>query len=138
MRGSMSVEDFLANALADAAADAKASSMIEPTQAVHIEKAEGLAYAIAMRLAEIEAAYRKTLPEKVWIEKECKPRPVIKPMEEQSKEILCAIREKGHDLISKGAFVVCQRCRCRRKDANNTKMDPRALPRSAEREEQLT
>ena len=44
----MDIEDLLGNALADAVADAKARSLVDPGTAIHLEQAESMAYMIAM------------------------------------------------------------------------------------------
>ena len=66
----MKIEDYLANALADASADAHANSQIEAVAARALEQAESIAYIVARRLATLEAERNHQLPEKVKIEKE--------------------------------------------------------------------
>ena len=44
LKGSLKIEDFLGNALADAAADAKAASQVDHFRGKEIENNEGIAF----------------------------------------------------------------------------------------------
>ena len=114
-------EDYLANVFADAAADAKGRSLVNTAHALHIEQAESIAFLIAMRLAALEAEYRETLPEKVWVNAAQFNEPKVETAGEYSAEALQAIREKGHNLCKRGVFMVCTHCRSRRKPGNHNK-----------------
>ena len=74
-----------------------------------------------MRLATLEAEYRATLPEKVWVNAAKLNEPEGKTACEYIAEVLQAIHEKGHKLCKRGAFIVCAHCRIRRKPGNHTK-----------------
>ena len=115
----MQIQDFLGNALADAGAGAAAEVAVDTPVAAKVSAWEGRAFAIARRLAIIEAS--------TWQDG---PRLVPAPPEPQRIEpaptsvtvsaFQAAIDGMGHRVHLEGVFLRCSRCRRRRKLASHS------------------
>jgi hypothetical protein len=129
--GAVSVEDYIGNALADAAAGAVAyREAFEDPCIKEVAQWETRAFMIARRIAVLEArAWGRrsaTVPEPLPLEP-YEP-PLIK---DEVPLLLSRISEKGHRLIRVGKQLQCVRCRLRAKEGNwkrwtEKQCDPRA------------
>ena len=118
LRGEIGAVDFVSNSLADAAADAWASSQVNNLLVQDYEHAECAAYMIARRLAILEAERRSTMPLTVQIPKFDPDLGPIGTLQGFAEELQQRVREIGHVLLPEGRYVICQSCRMRRKAGN--------------------
>ena len=110
LSGQAEVKSYVANSVADAAADAMAEHTGNTLEAQTIDKVEAWLYQIAMRIAILECEAREALPEKVVFSKRrvvAEPLPVCVRLE-QLRE---AIQAKGHIVIEQNGKTRCRRCK---------------------------
>ena len=116
LSGDITVRDYLQNALADAAADAYADVIIDKLAWQHVERAEGIAYLVAMRLAVLEREAREAMKDEVQVTIHPPPCPVEEDPSMRAAEIRSSIQGRGHQLCAKSQYIYCVRCRRRRKE----------------------
>ena len=115
MEGKLDLHDYLSNALAYAAADAKAAVQVDHMVAKEVEKCEGIAYLVAQRLAVLEAEHKESLPKEVEISANGTRFPAPASPEEQIAALRRTLQATGHKLVRSGAHVKRLNCRQRAK-----------------------
>ncbi len=114
LRGSMGLQDFLGNVLADAGAGVAAEDAVHPLQAQDASEWQVRAFLVARRLAIIEADLWCDEPRLVPA-----PEPIDRweppPLPCTMSVLQRSVDAMGHKLHQKGGFLQCSRCRKRRK-----------------------
>ena len=114
LRGDVCIDDFIHNALADATADAMSEALSDSPASLQVSKAEGMSFAIALRIAVLEREARENTAKEIEypvraLKQECND------AKTRTDEMLQRIQERGHSLLAHGNKTICTRCKKHRR-----------------------
>ena len=107
LTGGMDDLEYVANSIADAAADAFAEKITNPLHAQEVEKYAAFAYLVCMRLAVLEKEARDMRPKTAWVPREAPPLPPELDAKEHADVLMQKAAWQGHQLQPRGKFLFC-------------------------------
>ena len=82
------------------------------------DKGGGWAYLVALRVAVLEKEARENAPFMVEISKDGPELPSVPEINDRARELKKELSEQGHVLVTRGKFVICRRCKARKRPGN--------------------